>query len=26
LLLSILGSDQPVELPLDDVESLPDED
>lgn len=25
LLLSILGSDQPVELPLDDVESLPDE-
>ena len=25
LLLSILGSDQPVELPLDDVEGLPDE-
>ena len=25
LLLSILGSDQPVELPLDDVESLPEE-
>jgi hypothetical protein len=25
LLLSILGSDQKVELPLDDVEGLPDE-
>jgi transcription antitermination factor NusG len=25
LLLSILGSDQPVELPLDDVEGLPEE-
>ena len=25
LLLSILGSDQPVELPLDDVEGLADE-
>lgn len=25
LLLSILGSDQPVELPLDDVEALPEE-
>lgn len=25
ILLSILGSDQPVELPLDDVEGLPDE-
>jgi len=25
LLRSILGSDQPVELPLDDVEGLPDE-
>lgn len=26
ILLSLLGSDQPVEMPLDDVEGLPDED
>ena len=25
VLLSLLGSDQPVEMPLDDVEGLPDE-